>query len=154
MFYIDIKTGEYPINRQQLIERLPNVEVPFVVDRTFLLEHGYDVVYQYDDETLNPSPYEFRVFGNTPVKVGEYYQLPQSLVSHNPETIEAIKNNKWEEVRQERNKLLSETDFVLLTDAPITISKLEEFKQYRQALRDITNQEDPFNIEYPIKPTL
>ena len=152
MFYINTTTGEYPVNRQQLVERLP--DVPFVVTREFLLPHGYDIVFQYDDESLTPSPYEFRVFGTTPVIKDGFYQLPQSLVSHNPETIEAIKESKWVEVRKERDALLAETDFAFLPDAKIASDVLDELQSYRQALRDVTLQDDPFNVEYPIKPTV
>ena len=47
-----------------------------------------------------------------------------------------------------RNILLNETDKYLLSDYPITPEKLEIVKEYRQKLREITNN----NYEMPIKP--
>ncbi len=52
--------------------------------------------------------------------------------------------------REQRNKKLTESDFMMLSDYPK--EDLEEWKVYRQALRDLpTNTEDPEN---PIWPTL
>jgi hypothetical protein len=52
----------------------------------------------------------------------------------------------------ERNRYLSESDWTQLPDSPLNESKRNEWVIYRQSLRDITNQEDPFNIIWPIKP--
>lgn len=41
-------------------------------------------------------------------------------------------------IRIKRNELLSNCDFVLMPDYPITEDKLSEWRVYRQALRDIT----------------
>ncbi len=55
-------------------------------------------------------------------------------------------------LRQDRNRLLAETDFYALSD--VTMS--DEMKQYRQDLRDITEglstKEDVEAVEFPTKP--
>ena len=57
--------------------------------------------------------------------------------------------------RQERDHLLSETDFYIMPDYPITEEDLEEVKAYRQALRDVPNQEGfPRNVKWPAKPRI
>ena len=57
---------------------------------------------------------------------------------------------KSEEVRQERNQLLSETDWMAGSD--ITMS--DEWRTYRQALRDIPSQEGfPNTVTWPTKPS-
>lgn len=58
----------------------------------------------------------------------------------------------WEEVRKNRNKLLSESDWTQLSDSPISADDLQECKVYRQSLRDITEQEDPRSLSWPTKP--
>ena len=58
----------------------------------------------------------------------------------------------WRAIRDRRNELLSETDWTQLPDSPLTNQKQTEWQIYRQALRDITLQTDPFNINWPIKP--
>ncbi len=65
-----------------------------------------------------------------------------------PEFLECIKNNTIEHYKKIRNNLLLETDKYLLPDFPITAEQLEIVKEYRQALRDFTNN----NYEMPEKP--
>jgi hypothetical protein len=53
-------------------------------------------------------------------------------------------------VRTERNLLITETDWMAMSDNTMTA----EWVTYRQALRDITSQEDfPYTIAWPNKPT-
>lgn len=59
---------------------------------------------------------------------------------------------QWEVVRTERNKLIASTDWTQLPDAPLTNTETANWGSYRQALRDITTQSDPFNIQWPIAP--
>ena len=59
------------------------------------------------------------------------------------------------DVRLERNKLLSDTDHLIQSDYPISDEKKQEIKAYRQALRDIPQQDGfPENIVWPDKPTI
>lgn len=59
------------------------------------------------------------------------------------------------DVRLERNKLLSNTDHLIQSDYPISDEKKQEIKVYRQALRDIPQQDGfPDNIVWPDKPTI
>lgn len=58
-----------------------------------------------------------------------------------------------EEARAKRDKLLAETDWTQVLDAPISAECREAFRVYRQALRDITEQEGfPEVIEWPVMP--
>ena len=57
------------------------------------------------------------------------------------------------EIRQKRNAHLSESDKYMMPDYPITEEKKDEWKAYRQALRDITLRTDfPYQIDFPGKP--
>ena len=56
---------------------------------------------------------------------------------------------RWEWVRNHRNLLLRETDWRASSD--LTLS--DDWKTYRQALRDITTQSDPTNITWPTEPS-
>ena len=59
------------------------------------------------------------------------------------------------DVRLERNKLLSNTDHLIQSDYPISDEKKQEIKVYRQALRDIPQQDGfPDNIVWPDKPVI
>lgn len=58
-----------------------------------------------------------------------------------PEFLECIKNNTIEHYKKIRNNLLLETDKYVLCDFPITAEQLEIVKEYRQKLRDFTNND-------------
>ena len=58
---------------------------------------------------------------------------------------------RWVRVRRERNQLLTESDG-LMARANETGVKANEWKAYRQALRDVPAQADPRSIEWPVKP--
>jgi hypothetical protein len=54
-------------------------------------------------------------------------------------------------LREQRNKKLTESDFMMLSDYPK--EDLEEWKVYRQALRDLPSiTEDPENPNWPTPP--
>lgn len=52
----------------------------------------------------------------------------------------------WVLVRRMRNDKLTRSDWTQLTDSPLTTEKKAEWAVYRQALRDITTQENPREI--------
>lgn len=61
---------------------------------------------------------------------------------------------KSAEVRSQRNQLLSESDWTVLADSPLSTSKKTEWKTYRTALRDITAASGfPFTMSWPTEPS-
>ncbi len=56
---------------------------------------------------------------------------------------------QWASVRSQRNDKLATCDWTQLPDAPVDAAP---WATYRQALRDITLQADPFNIVWPTAP--
>lgn len=59
---------------------------------------------------------------------------------------------QWAKVREHRDELLKESDYTMLGDATYPGTKAS-WTTYRQSLRDITTQTDPFSIDWPIKPS-
>jgi hypothetical protein len=57
---------------------------------------------------------------------------------------------QWNVVRAERNRLLVESDWTQLPDAPVDAAV---WATYRQALRDVTTQANPFAIVWPESPS-
>ena len=56
----------------------------------------------------------------------------------------------WAELRSERNRKLTDSDFSQLGDANVDAAA---WTTYRQALRDLPeNTEDPSNVTWPTKP--
>ena len=58
----------------------------------------------------------------------------------------------WMVTRSERDVKLQACDWTVLPDVPMDASKKTEWETYRQELRDITDQSDPFNITWPSPP--
>jgi len=57
--------------------------------------------------------------------------------------------SKWVNIRIKRNGILAATDWRASSD--LTLS--DEWKTYRQALRDVPTQSDPDNITWPTEPS-
>ncbi len=57
------------------------------------------------------------------------------------------------QLRNERNRLLYETDKYLLPDFPISEENLEKIKEYRSALRNFFQQDEVKNFMVPHLPT-
>ena len=56
--------------------------------------------------------------------------------------------DKWSNVRRDRDRRLSETDYLALSDQTLS----DAMETYRQELRDVPTQSDPDNISWPSKP--
>lgn len=76
----------------------------------------------------------------------------KTLTDPTAPTNEEITANAWGFVRADRNAFLSACDWTQLPDAPLTNVQMAAWAVYRQALRDITTQSDPFNIVWPQEP--
>ena len=65
-------------------------------------------------------------------------------------------NQSLSDLREDRNKLLQECDWIELNNAPLTSNKKTEWQTYRTKLRDITNGLDTVDkvkaITWPTKP--
>ena len=57
---------------------------------------------------------------------------------------------QWPVVRAERDAKLAASDWTQLPDVPLATK--EAWAVYRQALRDVTLQSDPFAIDWPVAP--
>ena len=69
-----------------------------------------------------------------------------------PEEIAANTESQWSKVRSQRDTLLSSCDWTQLPD--VALSNKTEWATYRQKLRDITDQTNPYNIIWPEAPMM
>mgnify|MGYP001219547784 CR=1 FL=1 len=81
------------------------------------------------------------------VDSGKVYNVKVESTTTDEQT--ALITAKWVEVRMERDILLQQTDWRASGD--LTLS--DDWKTYRQALRDVPTQSDPFNITWPTAPS-
>lgn len=143
-------TITYPYSVQQLKLDNMNISFPTSISDSLLETFGvYKVELRdsgYDDD------YTKDVTELTPTLSGSVYVQTYEISDADETTINTRKEIKWSEIREQRNQLLSECDWTQFQDSPITGSKLTEWQTYRQELRNITTQENPYNIVWPTKP--
>ena len=149
MNYIRIKNGniEYPYTLEKLRRDEYNISFPSDLTKEILGEYGvYEVVY-----TPKPNDYTKTITESIPTLTdGIYYQNWESVNASESEIEDRIQQ-KWAEIREHRTELLKDCDWTVLSDSPLSDS-LSSWTQYRQELRNITSQENPFNIVWPTQP--
>lgn len=102
---------------------------------------------------------------NSPNTLSKYFELAQWCNSNNAMIVDRgdyyeavpVPEPTEEElasiIRGNRDSKLSETDYLLTSDYPISKENLNEVKAYRQALRDITEQTGfPKDVIWPDLP--
>ena len=140
----------YPYSVQDLKLENKNISFPSLISDSLLETFGvYKVELKdsgYDDD------YTKDVVEVTPTLSGSVYVQTYQISDADETTINTRKEIKWEEIREQRNQLLSQCDWTQFQDSPITGSQLTLWQTYRQQLRDITNQSNPFDIIWPTKP--
>jgi hypothetical protein len=61
--------------------------------------------------------------------------------------------DKWKNIRSNRNGLLSQTDWTQLADVDLTFELIEAMQVYRQKLRDLTKDfNNPDDVIFPDNP--
>lgn len=139
--YIKVTDGAVEVySLRKLREDHPNVSFPQKPTEELLAEYG---VYRYKQL---PRP--------------EYDPLVQIVTLRDPELRDGVWVQDWqigapssgvkaENIRSKRNELLAETDWWAVQDRTMSQAEVD----YRQALRDITDQESfPDGVDWPTKP--
>lgn len=141
-------TGEV-INNLQMA--FPNVSIPLSISPEDLNALGVDPIL----EGAQPILTRFQ----SVVKTGPEQDAKGNwtwvyiVVDWSEEQIEEATTKQWGSVRTERDVRLQNSDWSQLPDVPLTEDQKIAWVEYRQALRDVTNQTDPFDIVWPVKPT-
>lgn len=87
------------------------------------------------------------IFANEVVETKIYRDM---ILSEIEERNQNLIKNKWDRIRQKRNRLLKESDWSQLNDSPV-----DKFlwSNYRQELRDVPqNYSDPDTVIWPTTP--
>lgn len=103
-----------------------------------------------------PMPDGFSDLSAFSVQDGQLVEIPRPSMFHsfNNQTGEWVDirtpDSEWPLVRAERDRRLLASDWTQLPDVPLATK--EAWATYRQALRDITLQSNPFSIAWPVAP--
>lgn len=139
---------KFPYTVGQLRRDNPNTSFPKQISETTMLDFGMVVVSEVPAPEFDPMTH-FAEWGPVPeLQEGRWVLLP-TVREYSEEQIAERDAAKAAEVRSQRDRLLAETDWMALSD--VTMSP--EMADYRQALRDITDQVGfPHTVEWPTKP--
>jgi hypothetical protein len=140
------ETINYPYSIPQLREAYPNVSLPAELTNESLIEWDMYVV----TPTPMPNDYTKNITEGTPVLTNGIYYQNWIQTNASQSEIDYRLENQWFIIRQTRNELLAECDWTQLADVSAETKSI--WSEYRQSLRDITSQTNPFSITWPVKP--
>lgn len=137
------ETGEIVTN---LAAQFPNTSLPVSLTQDDFDALGIDPVF----EAPQPEHTRFQVVYRDGVEEieGKWY-TKYGVSDMDQEAIDALTASQWDSIRAIRNTKLGNCDWTQLPDAPVDAAA---WAAYRQELRDITTQTDPFNITWPQEP--
>ena len=151
--FAKIKDGaihKFPYSVGQLRHDNPNTSFPKHIPDAVMAEYGMVPVTEQPAPSFDPLTH-FAEWGPVPVNQGGQWVLLPTVRELSPEQIAERASEAAASVREQRNRLLAETDYLALTD-----NTLDDITMaYRQALRDITNHVNfPYltDADWPVKP--
>jgi hypothetical protein len=148
MNYILVENGKIAGNPTQLPKNWANVSNFYLLDNQILKQYGW-YPYRFQASQIGENQvYDGSDFVIEENEVVEY----QKVRNKTEQEIQNETENMWRYVRENRNRLLLECDWTQLADSPLTNQKQTEWQIYRQSLRDITTQSNPFSINWPTPP--
>ena len=160
------ETGE--VLSQGEVRRLhSNTSFPAVWDSAVCEFIGIDPVLQAPQPENTDPLKTVRLDGTVQDSLGNWVQNWEVVDLFSDTTVEGVTTTKaqheeafmarrnterWTQIRSQRDSLLKDTDWLSIRAADTGTPMPTEWSTYRQALRDVTGQEDPFNIVWPTKP--
>ena len=148
MKYAYVEDGVVKESNRVLPINWKNVSNFNLLDEATLKSYGW-FPYRFEPATIpqncigNGSSFE--ITDDEVIEIQLYREKSQS-------EIDSEINSLWVSVRQRRNIELKECDWTQIPDSPLSDEVKEQWKIYRQQLRDITLQNNPRNIDWPTPP--
>ena len=108
---------------------------------------------QLDDYISDEGVYNIKYY--TTKRDSEIDGVKSHFIGDDTAKDKRILDQKWADIRLERNKLLTESDWVVVKakETHANASIPSDWVDYRTELRDITKQSDPDDITWPTKPS-
>lgn len=148
--YLKLENGNirYPYTISELKSENPNTSFPAVLTNEVL--ESFDVYYV--ETTDYTDDYTKNIEEGTPILSESSYIQVWNKTDATEEEISAKLEEKWVEVRIMRDALLTQSDWTQFQDSPLSGTNLTDWQTYRQSLRDISSQSNPYNLTWPAKP--
>lgn len=139
-------TGELT-NEAAFRGRHSNISFPANLSEKLLNEFGADIV--FESPQPNVTHYEFVRRVGVEQMNGKWHKKYEA-VEMDSEAKLAADQKQARIVREHRTRLLAESDWTQLADAPVDSAA---WAAYRQALRDVPGQPGfPWTVDWPVKP--
>jgi hypothetical protein len=145
--YYNPQTEKLAYGHSDVRAQLPNVSMPNILTDAVLASHGYFPVTPrgpvFDPIAQNYSE-------AAPVLEDGSWVQSWAISPASDEEISQRTGELASNLREQRNALLSASDWTQVADAPVDQAA---WATYRQALRDITAQEGfPHSVNWPVNP--
>lgn len=147
MLIAKIQDGQV-INVSDYREMFPNTSFPasgpdpeFLVENSCMTVTVWKAYDQLTEKLASVAPY---------IEDGQVFTIAVEPLTDSE--IEANTESQWSKIRSQRDKLLANCDWTQLPDVPLLEEDKQKWAAYRQELRDVTKQQDPYNIVWPVEP--
>ena len=136
-------TGEV-LSDKEFRRRYKNTSFSRLLDENLLDAFDTDIVFE-GPQRQGPPPYS-STYRDGVEKIGDKWYTKYSIRQQDKESVD---NQQAKGIRNQRNDELKKSDWRAVSDRELE----PEWKEYRQALRDISKQEGfPHDVEWPIDP--
>ena len=137
MRYYDI-TNSAIVSERQILKANPNTSFALPLSDAALADLNIAVL-QEDTRPSYDADTQTVIEGAVEERDGSYYQT-YSVIDRSAEAIANDLANKKAQVRAQRNSRLTETDWAILPDSPLSDADKTVYQNYRTALRDVPAQ--------------
>lgn len=137
---------KYPYGLEELRRDNPNTSFPSEMGDEALASWNVFLCDEQDEPVVTDRQYAERA---TPTLVKGKWTVSWVVKQISDDEWALKAGYQWADIRAQRNAMLSASDWTQLSDAPVDKAA---WAVYRQALRDITQQNNPFNITWPEQP--
>ena len=137
------ETGEV-ISDSEFRLRHRHTSFPRIIDEPLQEEFGIDQIFD-GPQNQGPPPYSYTYRDGIEEIDGRWY----TKYTIGERDREEIDKQQEESIRNQRDRLIEKSDWRAVSDRKLEIG----WKEYRQALRDISKQEGfPHDVEWPVDP--
>ena len=137
------ETGEI-VSDSEFRLRHRHTSFPRIIDEPLQEEFGIDQIFD-GPQNQGPPPYSYTYRDGIEEIDGRWY----TKYTIGERDREEIDNQQAENIRNRRDNLIKESDWRAVSDRELE----PEWKEYRQALRDISKQEGfPHDVKWPVDP--
>lgn len=153
--FIKLENGQ-PIGKPLIVDNMkflfPMINWNTIISPSMIKELGFGLY----DFSMKPNPVRYKkIVEGIPIlnPSNEVYYQNWQYVDMTEEEKAESDLQQAKEIKEQRNYKLSLTDWTMLVDSPLSVENKQLYQEYRQQLRDISQQPGfPWDITWPQEP--